>query len=179
MRQITTIGSVSSGTMLPEDLIPAFMDALDEIKERLSLSVVKGGEMETVTTVGRLDNILGEIEQRMNAADDEDTDYYESEDADYDLETLFNELDEFAPPYCYFGSHEGDGSDYGFWISWESLEEDCRDGDVLKIDAGDEWPEDEIRERVAAGCLDYVLEVNDHGNATLYTVDHIEVWSVV
>ena len=174
---ITRIGSISHGTMRPEDLIPCFMDALDSIREDLS-----SGGPENVATVSRIDDFLGEIEHNMNVEIDFDSDepgYFDGDECMEDLSALEDMLNEFAPPYCYFGSHPGDGADYGFWPMMDSLEEDALNGDVLKINAGDEWPEDEIRERVEMDCISYVLEVNDHGNVTLYTTDHKEVWSCV
>ena len=109
-----SIGSVSSGTMRAEDLIPCFVDLLDEYKEDLSLSLPVGatfGQTEAVKMqVAAIDNLLAGIEQRMK-----DQDYYESEHCDWDLEELFEQLNAAAPDGCYFGAHPGDGADYGFW----------------------------------------------------------------
>ena len=45
---------------------------------------------------------------------------------------------------------------------------------VIKIDAGDEWPDP------MDPSINYVMEVTDHGNVTLYGAhDHAEVWSCV
>ncbi len=194
------LGSVSSGTMRSEDLIPVFIEALDDIREAISLDN-SIPETDRVATVSRLDIMLGEIEQRMNAED-----YFATDEADHDLENLTDLLNEFAPPYAYFGSHEGDGADYGFWVSWECLEEDCEDGTVLKVDAGTDWrwyrllgeynlpldtPLGILADRLEDDGLDeadtiralegaqYVLEVTDHGNGTLYALDGSEVWSCV
>ena len=158
------IGSVSHGTMRNDDLIPAFVDLLDSMKEDMSLSVQAGDELRVTAEVSRLDDLLAAIERRQ-ARDD----YYESEDAGYDLESLFDELNSLAPPYFYFGAHEGDGSDYGFWLSSDALE----DFDGLRVDDLSEVPADYCGE---------VLHVNDHGNTSLYSCTDgalTEVWAIV
>jgi hypothetical protein len=101
-------GTVISGTMRPEDLIPAFIDAIDAAKEDLSF---RGPVDNLVQDINRMDGVLGEIERRMEG----DSDYFESEEASWDLETLFDLLDELAPEGFRFGAHEGDGADYGYW----------------------------------------------------------------
>jgi hypothetical protein len=93
------LGSVSHGTMREEDLIPAFISFL----RQYGPPDIQGN--------------LGEVEERM-AADD----YFTSDAACYDLnEDLFNFMNDVAPEGYYFGSHPGDGSDYGFWPN-EDLE---------------------------------------------------------
>lgn len=156
------IGSVSHGTTRTEDLIPVFVDVLDDLKESESLS-----DSPNKDRYGRLDSKLSEIEQRM-----ERENYYCSEDAEHDLESLFEALDEYAPPFCFFGAHSGDGADYGFWLSDDAIRDAIHDGEIVKVDAGDEWPE--------GISADYVLEVNDHGNMTLYDAQaRQELWSIV
>lgn len=147
------IGSISHATMLAEDLIPCFVDEL----RRLGCTAPK----------------LDEIETRM----EEEEGYYEGEDASYDLnETLFDLLNEYAPPYCYFGSHPGDGSDYGFWVNDEVYHDTsrfCEDKDILGVSDTSEVPTDYEGD---------VLYVNDHGNATLYWAESgnlLEIWSIV
>ena len=108
-------GSVSHGTMLNEDLIPCF---IDELTERMESSTFEAGadSPERVKRMGELEASIGEIERRMIGDDDELIPlYFESEEAGWDLEWLFDVLDEFAPDGCYFGAHPGDGCDYGFW----------------------------------------------------------------
>lgn len=39
------------------------------------------------------------------------------------LTELIDILDKLAPPFCYFGSHPGDASDFGFWPNWETIEQ--------------------------------------------------------
>lgn len=45
----------------------------------------------------------------------EQSEYWDSEDATYFLDSLFDTLNQYAPEGYYFGAHPGDGSDYGFW----------------------------------------------------------------
>lgn len=158
------LGSVSSGTMRADDLIPAFCDVVREL----------------LTVQDRLGNVTAETRQafydinsRMD--DDKDGEYYASEEAEWDLECLFDTLSELAPHYTYFGASEGDGADYGFWPTWDSIEEDRRSGE---LPSGDDLPEDSTD----SGLF---LLVSDHGNATLYEwsagrmADWREVWSCV
>jgi hypothetical protein len=144
------IGSVSHGTMREEDLIPRFIDLLEEF--------------------GHEDEELSEIRHRAEQAN-----YYDSEEAAYDLnDYLFYALQEYAPPFCYFGSHPGDGSDYGFWPSGELLHGTWHSDEVLKTDETNINPDQ-------LDGQSYVLHVNDHGNATLYRVkiELEEVWAIV
>lgn len=90
------IGSVSSGTMRVESLVHRFLDVLAD----------EGVEI--------TDELPAWIDGEF-ADQDEASDY---------LGMLFDELNHIAPPFVYFGSHEGDGSDYGFWLDRDSMNED-------------------------------------------------------
>lgn len=91
------IGTVSHATVRNEDLIPAFCYELEYHAKQNN-------------NQGHL-ALVEEIRDRMGKPG-----YYDSDDADYDLnEDLFDALNEYAPEGCYFGSHPGNGSDYGFW----------------------------------------------------------------
>jgi hypothetical protein len=144
------IGSVSCGTMRPEDLIPDFTWELKQMKP--------------LRREHR--QLIREIEHNMETVED----YFSSEDASIDLnEGLFDALDAYALPYFGFGSHPGDGADYGFWLS-ESFPEEF---DGLQVsDTAD----------VPKGYTGEVLHVNDHGNMTLYVYSRgrgRELWAVV
>jgi len=155
--------------MRNEDLIPCFVDLLSDLNEERSLEWQKhfANELEATKEFARLDKMLGQIEERMNSGDDR---YYSADDdSDSDLSDLFDELGTFALPYFHFGAHEGDGSDYGFWLSSDSLE----DFDGLRVDDLSEVPADYSGE---------VLHVNDHGNASLYACENgecKEIWAIV
>lgn len=42
-----------------------------------------------------------------------------SEKSEYLWETLFSRLNSIAPSGTYFGSHPGNGSDFGFWTEFQ------------------------------------------------------------
>lgn len=92
------IGSVSSGTMRPEDLIPAFINTLEYLAD---------GSTDLTLT----------ITSRIEFADEDENcyDYYASDVSGFDLAELFDALSGYAPDGCYFGANPGDGADYGFW----------------------------------------------------------------
>lgn len=143
------IGSISSGTMRPEDLIPEYLYTLKQLDRKRYVAIAD--EYRAVIDEGEPD----------------------PEQADYCLQALEDALQEFAPPFCYFGAHEGDGADYGFWVSVESVQDGVADGTILKVEAGDEWPDP-----LPAGT-EWVLEVNDHGNMELYDSKGQSIWGIV
>ena len=149
----TLIGSISHGTMRPEDLIPCFLETLQELdKDKQHTELI--AQVET--------NILtwGVSVRKSN-----DNGYWGSDNARWDTTELFDALDEFAPPYHYFGAHPGDGSDYGFWFCEDSFRQAVLDGEIMDIESK-QMPE-------------YFCSTNDHGNVTLYDRDMQEVWAIV
>ncbi len=113
---------------------------------------------------------------------------YGAEDLDGRLEMLTEMLEEAAPAYTYFGTHSGDGANFGYWPDWDSIEmdrhTDARTGKLFRpgrgraeLPSGDELPD------TAEGSF---LVVSDHGNAELYAAETVagrprwvSQWSVV
>lgn len=79
--------TISHGTMRPEDLIPKFLEVLEELNPKVSESAKRWNEL-----------AIQEVQSQF-------------------LLELFDLLDQEAPEGFYFGSHPGDGCDYGFWQS--------------------------------------------------------------
>ena len=86
--------TVIRATHRSQDLIPAFLEVIKDTPEYAQL-------------LNKLPSY---------AMEDNDSEWWESEDAMYFLnETLWDVLNKYAPEGYYFGSTEGDGSDFGFW----------------------------------------------------------------
>ena len=101
LREAMEPGSISHGTMRNEDVLPKLMSALfkeDPQKAR---------------------QIWQENPEFLEALCDKecgkDNSWWESEDANYIADELFDVMNDYAPEGHYFGSHPGDGSDYGYW----------------------------------------------------------------
>lgn len=90
-------GSISSGTLRPQDLAPAFLSALEALAPHHSRLA---GWREDVTYVV--------------ADEDPDTVTYYMR-ADETLLELGDAIDAALPEGYYFGANEGDGADYGIW----------------------------------------------------------------
>jgi hypothetical protein len=145
----SNIGTVSHGTMKASDLVPAFIYEL---------------RAQTPTRRAHL-SLCARIEKAIDSC----ADYDLSEDIDFDLEELFDALNEYAPEGFYFGAHPGDGADFGFWLSESFIE----DFDGLKVDGLSQVPR---------GYSGLVLDVNDHGNVSLYKASRgrlRELWAIV
>ena len=92
---------------------------------------------------------------------------------------LIDALNEHSPPYCYFGTHIGDGSDFGFWVDFDSIEMDTTDAKIksqctiyVVYSSTEPWPTGRIES-------DYIIDINDHGNTTLYDADGNVIWAIV
>ena len=163
------IGSVSHGTMRPEDLIPDFLYELEHQKplRREHRKLISQIEKSMVSC--RCD-VPCRGQTKVDNEDLHRQQYFDSSDCVDDLESLFDALDCYSPPYFYFGAHPGDGSDYGWWLSPDSFDATF---DGLKIE---DWSE------VPRGYTGEVLHVNDHGNMSLYAYSRgkgRELWAIV
>jgi len=101
----------SCDTLRPEDLLPKFWS----VAEVLALAANKP-EVLSPATLASLAKLVGE--------DSREADWNDTE-ASQTLEELTDALQELAPAGFYFGSQEGDGACFGFWLdeSWaEALE---------------------------------------------------------
>jgi hypothetical protein len=101
------LGSVSTGTLRIEDLIPAFRNALAATGNSGSLAL------------------------HSPPVDNRD-----------ELATLEIALQEACPPFVYFGSLEGDGADFGFWVDHDTVlelilnAEENEEGDAFLTEDG-------------------------------------------
>ena len=162
-----SIGTVSEGTMRPEDLIPEFMAVIERYAPERYEAILESDDYPQAL---------------------EDGDYPDYEGACQFLESLFDAMNEIGAPYTYFGASEGDGADYGYWPSIESLEEDTHYvNGAIKVNAGDDWGYADGRIAIngephglgGGESIGYVMSVSDHGNVTLYDAKtREEIWSI-
>ena len=155
------IGSISHGTLRTEDLLSAFISELEWQTARNGLyfsSPENFGERDKLT------NIIGEAQDCFS--DDGNT---IAEDKEDEASELVNEiqdaLNSFAGPYCYFGAHEGDGSDFGYWPDMSAIE------DLPAYDGTDEAQD--------AGEGNDFRVVNDHGNVEIYSASGESILGIV
>jgi hypothetical protein len=161
------LGTISHGTLLPEDLIPAFQDAFEELGgDYKKLMLASDVLFHTLAKKPHLHEY--EIDEAWER-------FYQSEDASVDVMDLMDAIQEICPPFVYFGSHSGDGSDFGFWPDMDSLEEVMQyQGEPLEgYDSEYVYlPEDNL-----------IVHISDHGNVTVYTNvsgnPDTEIWSCV
>lgn len=188
------IGSVSHGTLRAADLIPTFLDTL----ERLGGSDAVSAACRDAVFPSHINVPEGPAPNYgytwTDAESPETCAYLESDDAADDIRQLVDALDALAPAYVYFGTHEGDGSDYGYWPSWDSIESDSITvAEYRKDPEGSTWGILRVSDlsEVPSDYSGAVLLVNDHGNATCYSCSRasfgssgkdghlVELWSCV
>lgn len=145
------LGTVSHGTLRIEDLIPAFREALTD----------QGGVPPELSYDG------GPTEEYWGG---------ESEEAQWDLEELWDELNYLCPPYVYFGAHPDDPSDFGFWPDMDRLEMEvqyARRAWETQTDVPLEADE------VILPNDALIVKINDHGNVTVMDMARNVLWECV
>lgn len=159
------IGSISEGTMRPEDLIPTFTDELERLDGSHNLLVRDSRELMRKVAEEKCNCIAATVTYKSIWEINRETEAMETV-----LDELFSILNEYAPPYCYFGASEGDGSSYGYWIDHCALDDAIYEG--VSLNDG----------RTSIDDGNYVVEINDHGSIKLYEVPTTVgplVWAVV
>jgi hypothetical protein len=101
------LGSISTGTLRTEDLLSAFVSAL-----------------ESLSPMGTNHPYMGDAYQILEQGTDDESETTEL------LSDIEHELNNLCPPFVYFGAHPGDGADYGFWPDMDSLNQELPYGDV-------------------------------------------------
>jgi len=108
MKRVDFTGTVSRATMREQDLLPAFMKVLEEYHPEGWYAV------KTAFTV-EFDMIYREF----LALQDNDPRWHSDALAYILREDVWEAMQEIAPDGYYFGSHPGDGCDYGYWLAEE------------------------------------------------------------
>jgi hypothetical protein len=161
--------SISHATLKTEHLISVFMDFLNSKKSELN---------------SEIGNRINKIQSEIDTLEvDEFGDYVgESEEkADYILnEDIFDLMNDIAPDGTYFGSTEGDGSDFGFWlIEDEDSEGDSDDEEFAEGGEVQEWMDEALESLIEETGYDdlEITMVSDNGNE-FYATDGITEYRV-
>lgn len=153
------IGEFSSGTLRPEDVVPGLLYLADTVRlSRADRSLVRA------------------LAAEFRAWEDRPERF-----PDYDPAEAWDELDNvlgsYAPPFATLGAHPGDGACFGVWPETEAASEEAarfRRGFEADVAPSRELADAAWRGEVVCGKErngggpGFALEVNDHGNATLW-----------
>lgn len=93
--------SVSEGTLQNQDLIPKFLNIL---------KVLNSDAYEAIVSPANGHSVWPHY-----ARDNEEDNWWESQEAYDFLSTLEESISELSPSGFYFGAHEGDAAKFGFW----------------------------------------------------------------
>jgi hypothetical protein len=152
------LGSISTGTLRPEDLIPAFTYTMGELTHNPISNTSKYPNEAMAKLWDEAIHLIG-------------TDQWwtlDPEDSGVNglLNDLTDALNELCPPFVYFGTLEGDGADFGFWPDIETIQEIVN---IAECDAsqGISCPDDGV-----------IVQVSDHGNVTVMDMERNVIWSV-
>ena len=91
--------SVISGTLRPQDLIPVFLHVIKDTPEYRSFCF---NNPEVIEVMGIEDDPRWESEEVFDFLNER-------------LMDIMDIMEKYAPDGYYFGSHPGNGSDFGYW----------------------------------------------------------------
>jgi hypothetical protein len=158
------LGSVCSGTLRLRDLIPSLCRAIGEIDSENPL--MQSVLLRIYLSDGDQFDFEGEAYEGRS-------EYWDTDESEFDLDSLLHTLDVLAPPYCVFGASDVNSTDYGFWPDCRSIEAAVLSGDLPRFSA--------CKDPSIAGDYDgHWISVGDAGQYTLLLrrdgIDR-EVWS--
>ena len=143
------LGSISTGTLRTLDLLEAFASEAE----------ARCGDMATKAVS------TAHIYLDPDAIVDD-------EQAQETLDELRFLLEDSCPPFVYFGTHPGDGADFGFWVDMDRLNEE------LQWER-DHYPDDSVPDELTLDDDGVIVQVSDHGNVTVMDMERNVLWSVV
>ena len=165
-RQIQ-LGTVIEGTLKNEDLLEAFSYELNDIRTDSKTHY----------------KLVFDAQNRWYRDDGSD----EREDEIPDLiNELIDAINEYSLPYTYFGTLEGDGADFGWWIDFDNMNESINESITKDLRATGTLNDEEswiqecsCQENDCIGKHGFIVHVNDHGNVTLMDHNRKDAWAVV
>lgn len=116
MRTVDFTGTVSEATMLTRDLVPKFMAMLGEYHPDAHSAIIDDMQEEFGIQYASLHECGAMCETDNYLQCVKHNEVWRSEAMSYILnEDIWDAMNEIAPAGYYFGSHPGDGCDYGYW----------------------------------------------------------------
>jgi hypothetical protein len=112
--------SVSWATMKNEDIVPTYVEFLQSVAKDCKIETEVEAIVEELNSL-KIETEDGNIIEYGQAGFDDLRGFWYFEQSDkldwLAYETLYDLLNDIAPEGCYFGSHPGNGSDFGFWLA--------------------------------------------------------------
>jgi hypothetical protein len=128
------MGSISRGTVDPDHLIPRLIDVVRRVDPN------------------KADNLQLEFEYLLTP----------EERGAFLWEKMYDVLNEYTPPYTYFGTHEGDSSDFGVWPDREAVENWLRSPEDIPPGEQTELIKLVPGEPIRPGQSRYVVKLNEY-----------------
>lgn len=144
----TNIGSCFSGSVKMDDILDGVVTELEWAQNKYGnhLSLPENSDIKN-----KLNNLIGEIQDFDRNFDNDYETGNELIGKGFDFLSIY-----CAKPYCYFGAHAGNGSDFGFWPDMEQI------NDLPFVSDSEDYK-----------------EINDHGNITVYSFDGKVILEIV